>query len=380
MIALWLAGAYLTLLIVKAALTLRAARLAPQPGDEKAADDVTIVQAILSGDPRLRETLEENVRALPGARFVWLIDEDDPAAGGVCRELVARYERTPIDVIVMPPPPARVNPKLFKLEAARQLVGHRVFVVLDDDTRMPPESLSAMLAGLSASQLTTGLPGYVDDGRWPSKLLAEFVNNNAALTYLPLLNIWPPPTINGMAYAMRGATIDGLGGFTPVMDRLTDDLAVARLVLDAGGRVAQTASPHWVQTTVTGHAHYWRLMHRWMLFGRLLLARQGPLQQAAIIVLNALPPLLLWAVVAATAVTRAPAALGAALLVIALRACVIAGIQRRVYGRWMHRPLYSLASEWLMPLHLAHAFVSNTIVWRTRRYRVRGDRSFELAS
>lgn len=376
MIAAGLAAAYILLLLVKAGLAVRAARHAPQPGDADLSH-VVVVQPILSGDARLGDTLEDNLRTLSSAHFLWLVDDDDEAAQEICRTLRDRHAGVRIDILVVPPPADGVNPKLLKLERARSIVGDRVFLVLDDDTRMPAASLSAIVEGLTRSELATGLPGYLEDGRWPSRLLAQFVNNNAALTYLPLLNVLPPVTINGMAYAMRSRALDGLGGFGPVVGALTDDLAVARLVLAAGGRICQTASPVWVQTTIGDGRHYLRQMHRWFLFAWLLLRRQSPGLGALIALLHATPPLLLWGVTAVVALRPTLAGLVAFAILLSLRAAVLVALQRRIYGRPLHQPLFSIAAELVQPIHMVHAILQRTIVWRTRRYRVRDDRTFE---
>jgi ceramide glucosyltransferase len=373
---------YLLLLLAKTVLAFRTARSVPQPAADATGDfsRVVVVQAILSGDPRLADVLEDNLRNLTAADFVWLVDSDDPAANTICRTLAARYPKIRIAIFVAPPPPEGCNPKLFKLEMARTIVGNRVLVVLDDDTRLPAASLSAMLAGLKNHEIATGLPGYLDDGRWPSRLLAQFVNNNAALTYLPLLNVWPPPTINGMGYAIRGATLDRLGGFAPLMGYLTDDLAMARAVLASGGRIAQTASPLWVQTTVTDEQHYVALMHRWFVFARLLLRHQPLYKQSVIALLYALPGLLLvWLIATTVAVPSVDGVLTLG-VVLAARAAALIAVQRRVYGRSLHRPVYSILSELFQPFHLLHASLVHTIVWRTRRYTVRDDHSFSTAS
>jgi ceramide glucosyltransferase len=52
-------------------------------------------------------------------------------------------------------------------------------------------------------------------------------------------------------------------------------------------------------------------------------------------------------------------------------------LQRALYDRPLHAPLSSLLSELLQPFHLLHSLVWRRIVWRTRRYRVHSDRSFE---
>jgi ceramide glucosyltransferase len=376
MIAAALAAAYLTVLFLKAWLAVRAARLAPRPGDADPSR-VAVVQPVLSGDPGLGAALADNLRSLPTARFIWLVDEDDAPARKICEGLRDGCPSTRVEILVVPPPPVGENPKLFKLERARVSLGDSVLLVLDDDTRMPAGSLSALLEGLERSDASTGLPGCLDDGRWPSRLLAQFVNNNAALTYLPLLNMLPPITINGMAYAMRSETVTAIGGFGPIAGSITDDVAVAQVVMANGRTICQTASPVWVHTTVRDGRHYVRQMHRWFLFAWLLLRRQPPGVQALVSVLHGAPPVALWAAGAAMALHPTPVAIAAFAAVLILRALVLIVLQQLIYGRPLHQPLLSIASELLQPVHVLHALLQRTIIWRTRRYRVRDDQTFE---
>src|SRR5205085_2272097 len=83
-------------------------------------------------------------------------------------------------------------------------------------------------------------------------------------------------------------------------------------VLATGGRIHQSARPHWVQTTVRDGRHYLSLMHRWYLFAVLLLRKQPPGLAAAISLLDGLPPALLLALVGT--VVAAPTRLSGALL------------------------------------------------------------------
>ena len=371
-----LALSYLTLLAAKAFLALHVARRETRAPASTGAG-VTIAQPILSGDPRLASVLAENLRELPDAQFLWLVDEDDPVAQTVGRELAARHPDVRIDVQVCPPPPEGINPKLWKLDLARPAIREAVLLVLDDDTRMPAATLGALLHALEDHQLATSLPGYLDDGRSPSRLLAQFVDNNAALLYLPLLPFLPPPTINGMAYALRTAFLDQLGGFAPLLRSLTDDLAVAEQVLAAGGRIFQSARPHWVETTVRDGRHYVQLMHRWFLFALLLLRKQRLGLRVLISVLGALPSLLLGALLVAAGLAWSVPAAGVLLGCLALRACGLVALQRILYGRALHAPFSSLLSELVQPLHLLHAVVWRRIIWRTRHYRVYDDRRFE---
>jgi ceramide glucosyltransferase len=111
-------------------------------------------------------------------------------------------------------------------------------------------------------------------------------------------------------------------------------------------------------------------MHRWYVFALLLMRRQSLGMRGVIFLLCGLPPLLLAAAFlgAAAAPTRlAACALGA---VLAVRALILSGLQLRLSGAVRHRPLLSVLSELLQPLHLVHAVCVRRIRWRSRRYRV----------
>jgi ceramide glucosyltransferase len=381
----WIVGLallYLLLLGKKSGLARQVARNEPRLPPSDGAG-VAIAQPILSGDPRLAEVLADNLRELPAARFLWLVDLDDAEAQRVCNDLATGHPEMKIEISLHAQPPDGKNPKLWKLEQSRaahpahpESTAEPVFLVLDDDTRMPGPTLAALLSALESHSVATSLPGYLDDGRWPSRLLAQFVDNNAALTYLPLLPFLPPLTINGMAYALQRKKLDEMGGFSPLLCHLTDDLAVAETVLAAGGTIFQTARPHWVETTVRDGKHYRQLMHRWFLFALLLLRKQ-PLQiRATIGLLHALPPLLLLGLVVTSAIAPSPAGLAVLIATLALRGLGLAALQRTIYGRTLEAPATSILSELLQPFHLLHAVCWRRIVWRTRRYKVQDDQHF----
>lgn len=371
------ASGYLALQAAKAATVRRTAARAPAavaPADDAIAE-VVVVQPILSGDPGLEDALRDNLLALAGARFCWLVDEDDAEAQRVTRALAeqlarAGETRTRIDVRVCAPAPDGTNPKLAKLQPALEAAADdEVFLVLDDDTRLPRTSLGALLRGLESATLATGLPAYLPGSTVWAQLVEQFVDNNAAMTYLTL----DPVTINGMTWAMRVRDLRALGGFTPILRNLTDDLAVAGAVLRSGGTICQTASPQWITTSVDGPGPYLRLLHRWMLFANLLLRRQPLRTVAAISLLHGTHPTLLWAVLAGAVRERRPLPLVA---VLTGRVLLLRLVQRRIYGRSLHRPGVSLVSELVQPLHLGHGAVQRTIRWRTRTYRVRADDDF----
>lgn len=373
-------GLYLAVLAGKAVLAARHSRRHPAPASARAAfEDVTILQAILGGDPALADTLAANLAALPGARFVWLVDEDDAAGWTAARAAPPRTPDARVVLVSCPPAPADQNPKLFKLARAEGDITTPFLVVLDDDTRLSAIGLTAMLDAFPAHDVATGLPFYLAGPNVPSKLVAQFVNNQSVLTYLPLLNFAPPVTLNGMAYALPTARLRELGGFAPLVHRLTDDLAVARLVRANGGRIFQTVVPHAVGTTVRGFRHHLRIMHRWFLFAWLLVREQPEGWRAAIVLLHGLPPLLLGVAIGSAVLSASWLAAAVIAAVLVLRSAVLALVQRRHLGRAAHAPVWSLVAELLQPFHLLHALVSRRIHWRSRVVTVRADDDFSIS-
>ena len=93
------------------------ARPIPVPTREVAR--VSVLQPILSGDPTLRDCLESNlrVRTRYPLEFIWLVDNDDAAARATCAELAGANDRHPVQIVALPPPAQRANPKTVKLVA-----------------------------------------------------------------------------------------------------------------------------------------------------------------------------------------------------------------------------------------------------------------------
>lgn len=378
--ALGCAAGYLALLGAKTlgvALTLRAraARtLAPLPTDWM--HEVAVLQPILGGDPLLEEVLADNLAALPQAHFIWLLDEDDPVGLDAARRLQARHPHHRIECREHAPAPDGVNPKVFKLAAALPGVAESVLLVLDDDARLPCASLERMVGELQQADLVTALPCYRDDGAPGARLMAQFVNNNAALTYLSLLRWMAPVSINGMCYAMRTARLKAAGGLQPIARQLADDLALAHLLRAQGAVLYQSLASVEVQTHTPDLAHYRRQMHRWFLFATLLLRSEPPALRALVALLHGLPPLLLTGLLCATLLQPTAATLTLALVVLLWRATGLMWLQRRLTGRVRHRPLASVLAELLQPLHLLHATLVRRIRWRTRLYDVRANDDF----
>ncbi|ASK97085.1 glycosyltransferase [Xanthomonas campestris pv. merremiae] len=374
-----LAALYLAVLLVKTAAALwvvRGERVRSAHSGVATPAEVAILQPILGGDAHLQEVLAANVQALPQAQFVWLLDADDGPGNAAADAVVALYPQLRIARMLVSPAPPGINPKAWKLDYALPHIDAPVSLILDDDAHLGDRALSQLLLDLAHADVVTALPYYRDGATLAGRLLAQFVNNNAALTYLGWLPFAAPLTINGMCYAARTEQLRRWGGFTALLEQLTDDLAFATLVRDRGGRLWQSIAPVAMRTAMPDLRGYVRQMHRWMLFASILLGRQRLRIRSAIGVLQGLPPVLLLAMLVCACVQHTwPAAL-CVLIVLLARALLLCGVQWRVTGAVRHRLLLSLCAECLQPLHLLHAALVRTIRWRTRRYRVFPDGCF----
>lgn len=380
LIATSCAAAYLLLQGLKAlgaALALRQdARLVRAPLPALWMQDVALLQPILGGDPLLAQVLGDNLAALPKAQFIWLLDENDTVGRATAKALVAAHPQHHIRCTWHAAAPDGVNPKTFKLAAALPEVSAGICVVLDDDARLSAGALAQLVSELDRADLVTALPCYRDDGALGARLMSQFVNNNAALTYLALLALMPPLSINGMCYALRTERLRALGGFAPLLHQLADDLAMARALSAQGAQLHQSSACVEVQTHTPSLARYRQQMHRWFLFSTLLLGSERPAIRALIGVFHGLPPLLLLGLLVCALAQPAGLAGGLAVGVLVVRAALLCTLQRRLTGRVRHRPLASIVAELLQPLHLLHALLVRRIRWRTRLYQVYDNDNF----
>ncbi len=379
-------------------------------------DGIDILQAIRSGDATLADNLAHSLHVLAarGARLHWLIDADDYIAAEIAQGLLDAHPLLcrQVSISFHPPCPADTNPKLFKLNHALDACRGDVLVVLDDDARLPATTLTALIDAIHppssrvtdavhAPIIATALPVYLLPTHFASRLLATFVNDNAALTYLPPRNHKHTPTINGMAYVLRRDTLIEIGGFASQLHHLTDDLAMAQALLTAGGRIDQRSEPVWMRTELTSLRAYWRQMHRWMLFAILLLRTQTITMRIRIVLTQGLPTLL--PTLSTIALLATMSLLSAVLFSVGLLAHVLGRRALRTACAGRYLPAQSASSQGekfdvskapslasslalsliialLQPAHLVLAWLYPLIIWRGRRYRVyRNDRFRELA-
>lgn len=338
---------------------------------EENSPSITVLQPILSGDPSLGDTLAVGPRSSPDARFIWLVDTDDPEGQRLAQRIAEGCSN--IEVLEGRPPEDGENPKTLKLIHGEALSSTQTVAVLDDDTTLPAGGLEALAAEAYARKgLATALPTW---GRTPQNaaeaLVAGFVDGQGASAYLSMARLGRNKTINGMAYAADAQTLQRLGGFFAMGHAVTDDWAVAQLFTRHGHPIVQTAIPAQVAVTVSNVSEAIRLLRRWTVFAHRYVSRNIDAAMVCLVLLPAILPLA--GLVLAAALGPVPVAFW--LVLLAARAWLHLRLVRNIGGTGA-APFWAIVvSELLLPiLSLLAAVRPNRIRWRSRRMTLDGDR------
>ena len=347
---------------------------------------LSLLQPILSGDPKLAQTLEHNLFLAEylNSEFIWLIDEDDHLASQICEQLVRENPRALIQLVRVPRGGARQSPKMIKLQRGLEIAAGDVIAVLDDDTMLPSEGIDGCLGWLEQDRvgLVFGLPYYVAFDSLPASLVSCFVNSNSLLTYVPYTLVTEPFTINGMFYVMRRDRLDDVNGFDGLESILADDFAVAQHFRLHQYRLVQSRLRHSIYTHVDSWGDCLRLMRRWLVFPRETLMRRMSLSNLIVAYCFALVPCLLPLAVLLCAVVAGALSVWAALV-----SCV--GVNLLIFlhlnAKFLH---HATPPRWhwlvvvvqlVIPLQLIASLVlPQRIVWRGHVMQVEPGGTFEF--
>lgn len=369
------------------ALLVRRFFARPQPASQSdVSTTVSILQPILSGDPTLWRCLAANLAARSDypRQFLWLVDENDPDAIAGCQQLIAQHPSVDVRLLIYPPPPDGVNPKMFKLIAGLQQVEGDLVAVLDDDTMLPDLAWEQIVPYLDQPRvgLVFGLPYYVNFSNLYSALVAAFVNGFGLLTYVPYTFLHTPLTINGMFYLLKRSTLAQIGGFAGLESQLCDDYAVAQHLRSAGYQIVQTPLRHAISTQVSDWRHYLRLMTRWLIFPQVSLMRSAAFGEQLLFYLFAFVPTFVPLLLLLSLLLYPSLALAVTLVAYCL---LSGGIAWHLNRRYLEQatPTWALPllllMYFLLPLHTLWALLApRRINWRGHVMAVQKDGGFSF--
>ena len=350
----------------------------------RARQTVSILQPILSGDPGLWDCLATNLRRQTTfvTEFLWLVDENDPAGIAGCRQLIEQHPAVNVRLLVYPPPPDGVNPKLFKLIAGLREARGELIAVLDDDTMLPNAAWETCVPYLDQAGvgLAFGLPYYVNFTNLWSALVAAFVNSFSLLTYVPYTYLRPPLTINGMFYVTKRTTLEQIGGFAGLENQLCDDYTVAQHFRNHGYTLVQTPLRHAISTQVRDASHYLQILTRWLIFPQVSVMRRAALSDQLLFYLLAFTPAFVPLLLVLALFIAPSVGLGLfGLIYLALNAAILWDFNLRYLDQATPRrglPLL-LLMQLLLPLHVIWALLTpRRINWRGHVMAVKKDGGF----
>ena len=349
----------------------------------------TIIQPILSGDPRLEEDLTANLKNTIEIKFIWLVDKSDKIAIQTVENILKNknyFNR--VKVYYLDDVPQEVNPKIFKLGQVIDKIKTEYTIILDDDATIDRKKLDelSIYEKNKTEWIATGIPFNYNIKGFYSKLISAFINSNSIFSYFSLSFLKENKTINGMFYILRTDILKKYSAFENIKYWLCDDLALATYLLSKGVKIIQTTIFCNVRNTVPSFKRYILLMKRWLLFSNVYMKNAFSIKFLFLILLPTLLPTLLLFLSFYLGVNYLIITLNLFIGKVALFHIARIFIYQEneenqenfskkpfiIFSPQTKELLYELLSEFLLPFMLIYTLLTPpVIIWRNKKIRVK---------
>ncbi|WP_314327313.1 glycosyltransferase [Fusobacterium pseudoperiodonticum] len=256
----------------------------------------TVLQPILSGDPRLEEDLTTNLKNTTDMKFIWLVDKSDKVAINTVENILKdKNYSNRIEVYYLDDVPQELNPKIFKLAQVVDKIKTEYSIILDDDAVIDRKKLDelSVYEKDKSEWIATGIPFNYNIKGFYSKLISAFINSNSIFSYFSMSFLKENKTINGMFYILRTDILKKYSAFEEIKYWLCDDLALATYLLSKKVKIIQSTIFCNVRNTVPSLKRYILLMKRWLLFSNVYMKNAFSVKFLFIILLPTLLPTIL---------------------------------------------------------------------------------------
>ncbi|WP_462422789.1 glycosyltransferase [Fusobacterium pseudoperiodonticum] len=347
----------------------------------------TVLQPILSGDPRLEEDLTANLKNTIDMNFIWLVDKSDKVAIDTVENILKdKNYSNRIEVYYLDDVPQEVNPKIFKLAQVVDKIKTEYSIILDDDAVIDRKKLNELSVYEKDKDewIVTGIPFNYNIKGFYSKLISAFINSNSIFSYFSMSFLKENKTINGMFYILRTDILKKYSAFEEIKYWLCDDLALATYLLSKKVKIIQSTIFCNVRNTVPSLKRYILLMKRWLLFSNVYMKNAFSTKFLFIILLPTLLPTILLFFSFYLGIDYLVIVLNLFIGKIALFHIVRLFIYQGNYEEnsfkkslFVFSPqttelLYELLSEFLLPFMLIYALLTPPVIlWRNKKIRVK---------
>lgn len=347
----------------------------------------TILQPILSGDPRLEEDLIANLKNTTDMKFIWLVDKSDKVAINTVENILKdKNYSNRIEVYYLDDVPQELNPKIFKLAQVVDKIKTEYSIILDDDAVIDRKKLDelSVYEKDKSEWIATGIPFNYNIKGFYSKLISAFINSNSIFSYFSMSFLNENKTINGMFYILRTDILKKYSAFDEIKYWLCDDLALATYLLSKKVKIIQSTIFCNVRNTVPSLKRYILLMKRWLLFSNVYMKNAFSVKFLFIILLPTLLPTILLFFSFYLGIDYLVIILNLFIGKIALFHIVSLFIYQGNYEEnsfkkslFVFSPqttelLYELLSEFLLPFMLIYTLLTPPVIlWRNKKIRVK---------
>lgn len=365
-----IAVAYLLLFLVRWLLSLIYYKKGKSDVTDFPENLFTVVQPILSGDPRLESDLRANLQQTKTVEFYWLIDQSDTEAQRVANKICQDelFDQR-IRIFLIEDVPQGINPKSYKIEQVVEDLTRPYLIVLDDDSVIDFSKMGELTAYLGQEVILTGIPYNQERSNFWSKLVAAFVNGNSLITYFTMAQVEANHSINGMFYILPVNLVKDQDLFTAIKDYLCDDLAVADFLSSKGVSIVQTRVTCNVRTTIKSATQYLLQMKRWLLFSSIYLKKHLDFKVFTLIGLTSFLPL---PIILLTIFLGWPYLL-VALVLLLIKAIWMLLYRQSILMNQLHldEVLYEVLNDFLLPWLFLYVLLTPPVInWRGRKIRV----------
>ena len=347
----------------------------------------TVLQPILSGDPRLEEDLIANLKNTTDMNFIWLVDKSDKVAIDTVESILKdeNYSNR-IEVHYLDDVPQELNPKIFKLAQVVDKIKTEYSIILDDDAVIDRKKLDelSVYEKDNSEWIATGIPFNYNIKGFYSKLISAFINSNSIFSYFSMSFLNENKTINGMFYILRTDILKKYSAFEEIKYWLCDDLALATYLLSKKVKIIQSTIFCNVRNTVPSLKRYILLMKRWLLFSNVYMKNAFSTKFLFIILLPTLLPTILLFFSFYLGIDYLVIILNLFIGKIALFHIVRIFIYQVkedetsskkslfVFSPQTTELLYELLSEFLLPFMLIYTLLTPPVIlWRNKKIRVK---------
>ena len=346
----------------------------------------TVLQPILSGDPRLEEDLIANLKNTTDMKFIWLVDKSDKVAINTVENILKdKNYSNRIEVYYLDDVPQELNPKIFKLAQVVDKIKTEYSIILDDDAVIDRKKLNELSVYEKDKDewIATGIPFNYNIKGFYSKLISAFINSNSIFSYFSMSFLKENKTINGMFYILRTDILKKYSAFEEIKYWLCDDLALATYLLSKKVKIIQSTIFCNVRNTVPSLKRYILLMKRWLLFSNVYMKNAFSTKFLFIILLPTLLPTILLFFSFYLGLDYLVIILNLFIGKIALfhivRIFIYQGREEDNFKKSLFtfspqttEILYELLSELLLPFMLIYTLLTPPIIlWRNKKIRVK---------